>query len=139
MGVFYGSMALRRLGVDVAVATRLHPRDYPRLDEMRRAGVRVFPTAAEATSGIENIYSSENMERRVCHPLAFAGAFQPEDVPDIAAKVIMISPIIAGEVDLPCSRPWRTAPRWPSTCRGLCASPMGTVWSSAPGRIWRKA
>ncbi len=100
-GVFYGSMALRRLGVDVAVATRLHPRDYPRLDEMRRAGVRVFPTAAEATSGIENIYSSENMERRVCHPLAFAGAFQPEDVPDIAAKVIMISPIIAGEVGLP--------------------------------------
>ena len=99
-GVYYGSVALRRLGIDVAVATRLHPDDFPLLEELRSEGVRVYATPSKATSGIENIYSSENMERRTCHPLAFAGAFRPEDVPDLAARVTMVTPLIAGEVDL---------------------------------------
>lgn len=100
-GVFYGSMALRALGISVAVATRLHPDDFPRLDEMRDAGVRVYATPAEATSGIENTYSSANMETRLTRALGFAGPFRPEDIPDLPARAIMISPIIAGEVDLP--------------------------------------
>ena len=41
------------------------------------------------------------MERRVCVPLGFAGPFTPEDIPDVAACVYAIVPIIAGEVDLP--------------------------------------
>jgi len=54
--VYYGSVALRRIGVRVAVVTRLHPDDLPRLDELKREGVEVFATAAPETSGIENIY-----------------------------------------------------------------------------------
>jgi len=99
-GVYYGSIAMRRLGATVAVATRLHPRDFPRLEEMRTAGIEVHAVPAEATSGIENIYSSGDMERRICHPLAFAGAFRPEDIPSIRARVIVITPLTAGEVDL---------------------------------------
>ena len=100
-GVYYGGMALRQLGISVAVATRLHPRDFPRLEEMRDAGIRVYATAAEETSGIENTYRSANMETRQTRALGFAGAFRPEDIPDLPARVVMISPIIAGEVDLP--------------------------------------
>jgi len=99
-GVYYGSIAMRRLGATVAVATRLHPRDFSRLEEMRAAGIEVHAVPAEATSGIENIYSSSDMERRICHPLAFAGAFRPEDIPSIRARVIVITPLTAGEVDL---------------------------------------
>jgi len=99
-GVYYGSIAMRRLGATVAVATRLHPRDFSRLEEMRAAGIEVHAVPAEATSGIENIYSSADMERRICHPLAFAGAFRPEDIPSIRARVIVITPLTAGEVDL---------------------------------------
>ncbi len=99
-GVFYGSIAMRQLGTRVAVATRLHPDDFPRLEEMRDEGVDVYAAAAAATSGIENIYSSENMERRICHPLAFAGAFRGEDIPPVDARVIVVTPLTAGEVDL---------------------------------------
>ncbi len=100
--VYYGSLALRRLGLDVAVVTRLHPDDFPLLDELKAAGVHVFATPAPATSGIENIYRSEDMERRICKLRAFAGPFRPEEVPaDVAARVYLITPIIAGEVDLP--------------------------------------
>jgi sugar/nucleoside kinase (ribokinase family) len=100
-GVYYGSMALRQMGLKVAVATRLNPADFPRLEELRRAGVQVFATPAEQTSGIANYYRSEDMERRICKLIGFAGTMRPDEIPDVAAHVIMISGIIAGEVDLP--------------------------------------
>ena len=99
--VYYGSVVLRRLGVRVAIATRLHPEDFSRLDELRREGIEVFATPGPATTGIENIYNSADMERRICRPLAFAGPFRVGDLPAIPAKVYLIVPIIAGEVDLP--------------------------------------
>jgi len=109
--VYYGSVALRRLGVRVAIVTRLHPNDFPRLDELRQEGVEVFVTPAPATTGIENIYNSADMERRICKPLAFAGPFRPEEVPDVSAKVYLLVPIVAGEVDLPLLK--RMAARGP--------------------------
>jgi len=102
--VYYGSVALQRIGVRVAVVTRLHPDDFPRLDELKREGVQVFAAAAPETSGIENIYNSADMERRVCKHLGFAGPFRREEIPDLSAQVVLIAPIIAGEVDLPLLR-----------------------------------
>jgi sugar/nucleoside kinase (ribokinase family) len=99
-GVYYGSIVLRRLGVRVAVVTRLHPDDFPRLDELKQEGVRVFATPAPETSGIENIYDSSDMERRICKPIGFAGPFQIEGIPDLSARIYMVASIIAGEVDL---------------------------------------
>jgi sugar/nucleoside kinase (ribokinase family) len=98
--VFYGSIAIRRLGVRVGIVTRMHPDDYPRLDEVRREGVAVFVSAAPETTGIENIYRSEDMERRICRPLGFAGPFRPDEIPGVAAKAILLIPLVAGEVDL---------------------------------------
>ncbi|HSB82776.1 MAG TPA: PfkB family carbohydrate kinase [Candidatus Methylomirabilis sp.] len=99
--VYYGSVVLRRLGVRVAIATRLHPDDFSRLDELRREGVEVFAAPGPATTGIENIYNSADMERRICRPLAFAGPIQAADLPALQAKVYLLVPIVAGEVDLP--------------------------------------
>ena len=99
--VYYGSVALRRIGVRVAIATRLHPDDFPRLQELKEEGVQVFATPGPQTSGIANYYNSADMERRVCKPLGFAGAFRPQDIPNLSAQIYLIGPIIAGEVDLP--------------------------------------
>ena len=98
--VYYGSVALRHIGRRVAVVTRLHPSDFALLDELEQEDIRVFAAAAPATSGIENIYNSADMERRTCKLLSFAGPFQQRDVPALSARVYMITPIIAGEVDL---------------------------------------
>lgn len=98
--VYYGSLALRRMGVRVAIVTRLNPADYPRLAELRQAGIQVYASPAEQTSGIANYYQSSNMERRICKLKGFAGAFTLEEIPDLPVKVILISGIIAGEVSL---------------------------------------
>ena len=74
--VYYGSVALRRIGLRVAVVTRLHPNDFVLLDELKQEGIQVFATAAPETSGVENIYNSADMERRICKLMAFAGPFR---------------------------------------------------------------
>jgi len=99
--VYYGSMVLRQLGVRVAAVTRLHPDDFPLLDDLKQAGVRVFATPASETTGIENIYDSADMERRICKPLGFAGPFQLAEIPDLTARIYVAAAIIAGEVSLP--------------------------------------
>ena len=98
--VYYAGMALARLGWSAAIVTRLHKDDFPRLDEMKQAGVTVFAKAAPATSGIENTYTTADMDRRICKPLAFAGPFRAADMPDVTAHTWIVGPIIAGEVNM---------------------------------------
>lgn len=99
-GVYYGSVVIKRLGHSVAVVTRVHPDDFHRLDELKAEGVSVFQTPANGTSGIANYYQSADMERRICKPIGFGGKYSLEEIPMIPTKVIMLSPLYAGEVDL---------------------------------------
>jgi sugar/nucleoside kinase (ribokinase family) len=98
--VYYGGAALRHLGLSVAAVTRLHSADRPYLEEMSGVGIEVYATDASETSGIENVYRSEDMERRICRPLGFAGAFRRDDIPNLKARVCLVVPIVAGEVGL---------------------------------------
>jgi sugar/nucleoside kinase (ribokinase family) len=101
---YYGSVALRRFGVRVALVTRLHRGDFSLLDELKEEGVQVFATAAPETTGIENFYDSADMERRVYKPLGFAGPIRQEDIPNLSAQVYLVSGIIRGEVEPPLLR-----------------------------------
>lgn len=102
--VYYGGIALRRKGLKVAVITRLRQDDFGLLDELKNEGILVFAQPAEETSGIENIYFADDMDRRQCKPLGFAGPFRIEDMPDIQARTFLVGPIMAGEVDIPLLR-----------------------------------
>lgn len=99
-GVYYGAMALARLGYRVAVATRVCETDFPRLDEMRDEGIAVFATKAAQTSGMENTYLTPDQDKRRCVPLGFAGPFREGEIPTLRAKVVLAVPILAGEIDL---------------------------------------
>jgi sugar/nucleoside kinase (ribokinase family) len=98
--VYYGAIALRRMGLKVAVITRLRQDDFGLLDELKDEGILVFAQPAEQTSGIENTYFTDDMDRRLCKPLGFAGPFRVQDLPDLQAKTFLVGPIMAGEVDL---------------------------------------
>jgi sugar/nucleoside kinase (ribokinase family) len=102
--VYYGAIALRRMGLQVAVITRLRQDDFGRLDDLKDEGILVFAQPAEQTSGIENTYLTDDMDRRLCKPLGFAGPFCIEDLPDIQARTFLVGPIMAGEVDIPLLR-----------------------------------
>ena len=99
--VYYGSVVLRRLGLEVGVATRGNPDDFHYLKELTDLGIEVDAKPALQSSGCINIYQSADMERRICKLNGFAGEIPYEDIPDVNAKIIMVTPIIAGEITLP--------------------------------------
>lgn len=100
--VYYGSPVLRRLGLNVGIFTKGNPEDFHYLNELTDLGIDVFALPAEESSGCINIYQSADMERRICKLNGFAGEIPLETIPDdLTAKVIMITPIIAGEITLP--------------------------------------
>jgi sugar/nucleoside kinase (ribokinase family) len=98
--VYYGGLAGSRMGLKMAIITRLKIEDFPILDSFEENNIKFFAYPAQETSGLRNIYSSQNMEYRSYEPLGFAGAFKKEEVPDIKTKFFVIGPIIAGEIDL---------------------------------------
>lgn len=102
--VYYGALALQRMGVRTAVITRLAEQDFHLLEELRREGIVVHAQTAPQTSGLENIYTTENMDRRICHLLGFAGPFRTDELPEISARTVLVGPIMAGVVDIPFLR-----------------------------------
>ena len=98
--VYYGGLAGSRMGLKVAIITRLKVEDFPILDSFEKHNIKYFAYPAKETSGIKNIYSSQNMEYRSYEPLGFAGAFKKEEIPDIKTKFFVIGSIIAGEIDI---------------------------------------
>jgi len=98
--VYYGAIALRRIGLRTAVITRLASNDFHHLEDLRREGIIVYAQPATQTSGIENVYTTENMDRRICHLLGFAGQFDPKRIPRLSAHVFLVGPIMAGIVNI---------------------------------------
>jgi len=99
-GVYYGSVVIHRLGRRVGVVTRLHPDDFPRLEELRSEGIVIHAIPADGTSGIANFYKSSDMERRITKPIGFGGEYRLQDLPDWKTTLIMLTPLFAGEVNL---------------------------------------
>ena len=98
--VYYGGLAGSQMGLKVTIITRLKIEDFPILESFEKSKIKYFAYPAKETSGIKNIYSSQNMEYRSYEPLGFAGVYKREEIPDINTKIFVIGSIIAGEIDL---------------------------------------
>lgn len=98
--VYYGAIAGSHMGLRISVITKLNKDDFSILEIFKINGINCFAFPSEQTSGLKNIYSSENMEFRTYEPLGFAGLFKKEEIPEIKTTYFVIGPILAGEVDL---------------------------------------
>lgn len=99
--VYYSGAVLARLGLKVAVVTRLAKEDAWMLEELRSFGIEVFPVWTSETTGIENYYPDPDSDFRICRPLGFAGTFREEDLPEVEARLFYVGTIFPDEVDLP--------------------------------------
>jgi sugar/nucleoside kinase (ribokinase family) len=98
--VYYGAFPLKMMGINVAIVTKLAREDFPELSVFERAGIPVFAREASQTTGIRNVYSTEDPDRRQSYPLGFAGSFSENDFANIQAKIIHIGALMKGEVPL---------------------------------------
>ena len=98
--VYYGAFPLKMMGINVAIVTKLVREDFPELSIFKRADIPVFATEAPKTTGIRNVYSTKDPDKRQSYSLGFAGSFSEKDFPDIQANIIHIGALMRGEVSL---------------------------------------
>jgi len=91
---YYTSMALRRLGLKVAVVTKVAKEDeVPLLRDVRREKIEVFCKKSRISSVFENAYSIENPDARVQRIRSVGTSFTPEDVDEITATSFHVGPL----------------------------------------------
>jgi sugar/nucleoside kinase (ribokinase family) len=102
--IYYGGVVLRKLGLKIAVLTRLAEKDSGLLGELKAAGADIYPILTEETTGVENIIPDRNSDKRACYSLGFAGTFSVEDIPPVDARLYYVGSIVPNEVDFPFLR-----------------------------------
>ena len=98
--VYYGGIAGSHMGLRISIITLLKKEDFPILEIFKKKGIKYFAYPSKETSGLWNIYSSQNIEFRDYKLLGFAGLFKKENIPEINPKIFVISPIMAGEINI---------------------------------------
>jgi len=98
--VNYGAHLAVRLGLKVAVITRLAKEDARMVENLEKAGVDVYPYYTPESTTYILEYPTDNVDHRIIHYKASAGSITPDQVKEINAKVFSIGPSIRGEVPL---------------------------------------
>ncbi|MFX0040189.1 MAG: PfkB family carbohydrate kinase [Promethearchaeota archaeon] len=100
--VYYGGITGSHMGLKIIIITRLKEDDFSLLEIFRKNGIKYYAYPSEETSGLRNIYSSNNMEFRDYEPLGFAGLFKKEEIPKFKSppKFFVLGNIVTGEIDL---------------------------------------
>lgn len=98
--VYYSGLALSKMKIRSGIITRLNKDDYYQLDVLRSNGVDVFAYESELTTEIRNTYVTADLDKRICEPIAFAGGFTEENIPNIETRVFHIGSLRVGEVSL---------------------------------------
>lgn len=131
--VYYGALAAALAGARTAVITRLHPDDFPMLNVLLDAGIPAFAQPAPQTSGIENIYTTADRDRRICHPIGHAGLLDMDNLPRWCGEYVFIGPIMAGIVSLDLVKHFARTAKIALDVQGFMRVPRG---SELPTEDW---
>ena len=99
--VLCGALAAARVGCRVAVVTRMATQDEHMVAALRSAGVDVFIVPAPATTYIQVLHTSADVDVRRLVQVRNAGRFQPEEIPTFSTPVIHLAGITDQEFDVP--------------------------------------
>ena len=96
--VYFGAFPLKLMGVNVGVVTKLAEKDFPALSVFKEANIPVFASRGPETTGMKNVYPTEERKERTSYPIGFAGPFEPSDFPELETRIIHIGALLRGEV-----------------------------------------
>ena len=81
-GAYFSAFAARRSGVRIRVITKLAPKDFGILDGLKKDGIEVTALPSLRTTSIENVFETDDVDRRKVRLLSQADPFRPEDIPE---------------------------------------------------------
>lgn len=98
---YYTSMTLRRLGLKIAVITKVAAEDQDSLlEELKQRGIAIFCGPSAKTTSFENIYYGENLDCRVQKVTTIAASFSPRDIAPVSASIFHLGPLTKKEIPL---------------------------------------
>jgi sugar/nucleoside kinase (ribokinase family) len=97
-GAYFSSIAAKRSNAKICVVTKLARKDFGVLDELKREGIEVMAIPSPKTTSIENVFESDDFDKRKARLIAQADPFQPEDIPKAEAKIYYLAGLFVGEI-----------------------------------------
>jgi len=95
---YFSSFAAKRSNAKISVVTKLARKDFGVLDELKREGIEVIALPSSKTTSIENVFESDDFDKRKARLISQADPFQPEDIPKAEAKVYSLAGLFIGEI-----------------------------------------
>ena len=96
----YGSRVAVKMGLRVAVITRLAQEDFEVVHDLTRMGVEVFATLTPQSTNLKLVYPTQDLDHRTVYNVGSAGPFTPAEVAPVQARAFHIGASIRGEVPL---------------------------------------
>ncbi|MGD0264639.1 MAG: carbohydrate kinase [Candidatus Methylomirabilota bacterium] len=94
----YGANVAVRMGLNVAVVTRLARQDWHVVEDLERLGVTAFARTTPASTLLRLTYPTANLDDRTIELTSSAGPFTVEEVKDLQAKAFAVGASLRGEV-----------------------------------------
>lgn len=95
---FYGANVAARMGLRIAVVTRLARQDWHVVGELERLGVTVYARETPASTHLRLTYPTANLDDRTIELTSSAGPFTSDEVADVQARAFAIGASVRGEV-----------------------------------------
>jgi len=95
---FFSSFAAIRSGADILVLTKLAQKDFGLLYDLKEQGIELIALPSTSTTSIENIFESEDVDRRKVTLLSQAEPFRLEEIPDVQTEVFNLAGLFHGDI-----------------------------------------
>ncbi len=94
----YGANVAARMGLEVAVVTRLARQDWHVVEDLEHLGVTAFARATPASTCLRLVYPTANLDERTIELTSSAGPFTVDEVAEVKARAFAIGASVRGEV-----------------------------------------
>jgi sugar/nucleoside kinase (ribokinase family) len=94
----YGANVAARMGLRVAVATRLAREDWHVVKALEAIGVTAFAKATPHSTCLRLIYPTDNLDQRTIELTSSAGPFSLDEIAPLKARAYAVGASVRGEV-----------------------------------------
>jgi sugar/nucleoside kinase (ribokinase family) len=95
---YFASYAAKKTGARFCVLTKLAEKDFGAIEEMRKDGIEVVALPSPQTTSIENIFETDDPDKRKVRLISQADPFSPRDLPDAPVKTYYLGGLFVGEI-----------------------------------------
>ncbi len=95
---YFSPFAAKRSNAQICVVTKLAQKDFRVLDELRRDGIEVIAIPSPQTTSIENVFETDDFDKRKARLISQADPFQPKDIPEAETKIYYLAGLFSGEI-----------------------------------------